>query len=302
MAITTVVPYYNGTHPLSRVSFCSGVLRCNGTASEPGWTLSALRLAVRSGSTALTNVDARQGTPPKTLTLQNNVYTWTSEHYGVNGKGTGCPTTGITQFKAYARWEKFGEPIREEYHPNSSSISFTATTSALDGSDPLPDDGEGEDLLQKVVRIPGTKGTIFPTNPAFLLYELDVSRDSSNFRLLLPSGQPLRAARIEVATLEVNWSAFGDRYQTFRSTLGNLQFGNEVDRPFETVFTGAICAHQPLNASGRPQILEVVASQNLERPTVVELDPTDDVYLYPNFYPSVLRPHQGRLLVAVRIA
>lgn len=303
MTISPSVPAQNGMYPLSQVRFCSGVLQCNGTASNAGWSLSELRLAVRSGTSPLSNTDAKQGSLPKSLTVQNNLYTWTSEHAGVMGKGTGCSTTGITQFRAYARWVKDGRSI-EEYYPtaNPSSISFTATIPALDGGPELPGDGEPDDVLQKTVRIPGTKASVLATNPTFLLYDLDVSRDSSNFRLLLPSGQPLRAARIEVATLEVNWSAFGDRYQTFRSTLGNLQFGSETDRRFETIFTGAICAHQTPNASGRPQILEVVASENLERPTVVELDPNDDVYIYPNFYPDPLRPHQGRLCVAVRIA
>ncbi|MFM7843695.1 MAG: hypothetical protein ACKPEY_05625, partial [Planctomycetota bacterium] len=184
MTITTNVPTQNREHPLSRVSFCSGVLQCSGTATNPGWRLSELRLAVRTGTTPLGNSDARMGAPPKSLVLQNNIYTWTSEHYGVSGKGNGCATDGITQFRAYARWDKDGSQPVEEYYPNDSSISFVATIPALDGGDELPGTDQADDLLQKMVRIPGTRATVSATTPAFLLYDLDVSRDSANFRLL----------------------------------------------------------------------------------------------------------------------
>ncbi|HND51028.1 MAG TPA: hypothetical protein PLV92_01475, partial [Pirellulaceae bacterium] len=235
---------------------------------------------------------------------ENQVFTWEYAFETVRCYEDECRLGGDNTLGAVVQWERFKDPT----DPTSYEVIW----------EPAVTQDSAQTSRFKAKCVPDNLGpSPRSATPPRRIWRVG---DWTYYLMNLNQGEvvmdeslefPLRAKRIACYVRDVEWEINGSRFATIRSALGTLKMPSQlpnVDRPrHSNMFVGAVFVHQrerlvaTSSTPRHPTLLSVIASERRNTPTIVELDPEDDATIFVNVQPSVLLPHQGTVVVAVKV-
>lgn len=258
-------------------SDCFGHFSASGTASKSGWTLTEVKVRGMIGSGTIADEDVRMGT-----TASPTGENWSSDAVLTAGCAgtTGC-SNGASTVRSGAFYERDNNGMHETTEEFSLQHGFTGACVSV-ALRVAPAQFLGEPVY-------GVR------QGEWLFYEIDPNVRGEG-AVLYADRERLQATLLEAFVEIAEWHAWGSPLFSMHEALGThaLAIQSSAVR-HATVFQGAIVLRQG------PEVLRVISSMNREAPTRIQLRRGRPICVYPNVRSSTLRPHLGRIRVAIRV-